>query len=300
MNTRQKTVWAAAVGVPALLAALTLLQFRIDATTDAEAAQQDELLLRSGKTIKRMSLGYDGLLADIYWTRAVQYYGTYAGIPGSTFRMLWPLLDIATTLDPKLTPAYRFGAVFLSEPPPVGAGQPERAAELTERGIQKNPGDWRMDASLGFLYYWYLRDYHKSSAAYLAGSTKPDAPGWLAMMAARMASKADSVETSKMIWSEIYNSSTNDSVRKNALQHLEGLQALEDIRQLDEIAEKYKSVYGHYPATGEELVQTGVLQKVPADPTDVPYVYSEDGKASVGPTSSVTPEKPPATPPADK
>jgi hypothetical protein len=103
-----------------------------------------------------------------------------------------------------------------------------------------------------------------------------------------------------MIWSEIYNSSTNDSVRKNALQHLEGLQALEDIRQLDEIAEKYKSVYGHYPATGEELVQTGVLQKVPADPTDVPYVYSEDGKASVGPTSSVTPEKPPATPPADK
>ena len=22
-----------------------------------------------------MSLGYDGLLADIYWTRAVQYFG---------------------------------------------------------------------------------------------------------------------------------------------------------------------------------------------------------------------------------
>jgi hypothetical protein len=300
MNTRHRTVWAAAVGVPALLAALTLLQFRIDATTDAVAVGQDELLLRSGKTIKRMSLGYDGLVADIYWTRAVQYYGTYAGIPGSTFTMLWPLLDIATTLDPKLTPAYRFGAVFLSEPPPVGAGQPERAAELTERGIQENPNDWRMDASLGFLYYWYLRDYHKSSAAYLAGSAKPDAPGWLAMMAARMASKADSVETSKMIWSEIYNSSTNDSVRKNALQHLEGLQALEDIRQLDEIAEKYKSVYRHYPTTGEELVRAGVLQKIPADPTGVPYVYSEDGKASVGPASSVVPEKPPATPPSDK
>ena len=297
MNTRQKTIWAAAAGIPALLAALVLLQFRIDATTSAVATQQDELVLRSGKTIKRMSLGYDGLLADIYWTRAVQYYGTSAGTRGATFAMLWPLLDIATTLDPKLTPAYRFGAVFLSAPPPIGAGQPERAAELTERGITENPEDWRMDASLGFLNYWYLKDYPKASAAYLAASKKPDSPGWLAMMAARMAAKADDVETSKMIWSEVYNSSTNKSVRGNALQHLEGLQALEDIRQLDEIAGKYKSVYGHYPATGEELVRAGVLQKIPADPTGVPYVYNEDGKASVGPTSSVVPEKPTATPP---
>jgi tetratricopeptide (TPR) repeat protein len=300
MNARQKTAWAAIAGVPALLVALALLQFRIDTTTEALGEQKEELLLRSAKTIKRLSLGYDGLLADMYWTRAVQYYGTYAGIPGSKFTMLWPLLDIATTLDPKLTPAYRFGAVFLSEPSPVGAGQADRAIELTERGIRENPDDWRMDASLGFLYYWYEKNYTKASEVYLAGSKKADAPGWLAMMAARMASKADAVETSKMIWSEIYNSSTNDSVRNNALQHLEGLQALEDIRQLDEIAEKYKSVYGHYPATGEDLVRAGVLQKIPADPTGVPYVYSEDGKASVGPTSSVIPEKPPATPPTEK
>jgi hypothetical protein len=297
MNAREKTAWAAAVCVPALLVGLTLLQLRIDTTTDSVSAQNEELLLRSPKTIKRLSLGYDGLLADLYWTRAVQYYGTYAGIPGSKFTMLWPLLDIATTLDPKLTPAYRFGAVFLSEPPPVGAGQAELAVQLTERGMEYNPTDWRMDASLAFLYYWYEKDYGKSSAAYLAGSKKPDAPGWLAMMAARMASKADAVETSKLIWTEIYNSSTNDDVRKNALQHLEGLQALEDIRQLEEIAEKYKSVYGHYPALGEDLVRAGVLQKLPVDPTGVPYVYGEDGKASVGPTSSVIPEKPPATPP---
>ena len=30
---------------------------------------------RSPKAVKRLSLGYDGLLADIYWTRAVQYFG---------------------------------------------------------------------------------------------------------------------------------------------------------------------------------------------------------------------------------
>ena len=32
-------------------------------------------MLRSGKLVKAMSLEYAPLMADIYWTRVVQYYG---------------------------------------------------------------------------------------------------------------------------------------------------------------------------------------------------------------------------------
>ena len=46
----------------------------IDRTPRGSVAQE-ALYLRSSKVLRRLSLGYTGLLADIYWTRAVQYFG---------------------------------------------------------------------------------------------------------------------------------------------------------------------------------------------------------------------------------
>jgi tetratricopeptide (TPR) repeat protein len=297
MNPRKKLSLIAAVAVPLLFVAVILLQARIDETAATELPEQEELLVSSPTLIKKLSLGYDALVADVYWTRAVQYYGSRAGIRGSQFPLLWPLLDITTTLDSKLIPAYRFGAIFLSEPPPVGAGEPELALKLTQKGIAANPDDWQMNATEGFLYYWYLREYQKSSEAYLAGSKNPAAPGWLAMMAAQVVLKADETHTSQMIWSEIYNSSTDASVRANALQHLKGLQATQDLKLLDDAAQKYRSAYGHFPATGEALVQAGIVRSTPVDPSGFPYIYDADGVAHLNPESDIVILSGPVTPP---
>jgi hypothetical protein len=297
MKARAKVAWVAAIGVPVLFVALALLQTRIDASVWAQSAEDNELMLRSGSVLKRMSLGYDSLLADIYWTRTVQYYGRNTEIRGSKFPQLWPLLDITTTLDPKLIPAYRFGGVFLSEPPPSGAADPNRAVELTQRGIAANPDDWQMGATLGFLYYWYLKDYPKSSAAYLQASKNPNAVGWLGMMAARVALMSDSADTSKMIWSEIYQSTPNPLIRKQAQQHLEALHAMQDIQLLNDLSEKYRATYGHYPLSMEDLTKSGFIRGVPTDPSGELYVIGVDGKANVGPRSTIVPEVPPPTPP---
>jgi hypothetical protein len=279
-----------------LFVAIVVLQLHIDKSISGLAQTDEELTLQSGSMLKKMSFGYDSLLADIYWTRAVQYYGANALKPGATFKLLWPLLNITTTLDPHLTAAYRFGAIFLSEQPPVGAGRPDLAVTLVERGVAANPDDWQMNANLGFLYYWHLKDYEKSAAAYLKGSQNPLAPGWLGMMAARVAMKGDGTETSKMMWANIYNTTPNEAIKKSALQHLEGLQALDDIRQLDQVAQKYRAQVGHDPASMQALVDAGILQKIPADPTGVPYIYGPDGNAMVGPDSTVVVEKPPQGP----
>jgi len=132
-------------GIPVLFAAIGLLQSRIDAHTLA-GADERQLLLRSGSVVKNLSLGYAPLLADLYWTRVVQYYGSRVGIPGTNFDLLWPLLDVTTTLDPKLVVAYRFGSIFLSEPDLAGPGRTDLAVELVKRGIAANPNEWRLDA----------------------------------------------------------------------------------------------------------------------------------------------------------
>src|SRR6266852_3130096 len=94
-----------------------------------QAAIEDVLYLKSS-TLKRMSLGYTGLVADIYWTRAVQYYGSGHVLGASRYDLLAPLLNITTDLDPKLQVAYEYGSAFLSPPPPAGAGQPDEAVAL--------------------------------------------------------------------------------------------------------------------------------------------------------------------------
>src|SRR5579864_3148940 len=99
---------------------------RVEAARGREATLEEVLYLPSGHVLKKLSLGYSGLLADIYWTRAVQYFGTR--VQRSTrFDLLAPLLEITTDLDPHLVVAYQTGSIFLSRQVPEGAGQPDKA-----------------------------------------------------------------------------------------------------------------------------------------------------------------------------
>src|SRR5512146_3256870 len=66
------------------------------------ATLKEVLYISSPRALKRLSLGYDGLLADIYWTRAVQYFGGHHRQENARYELLEPLLDITTTLDPHL------------------------------------------------------------------------------------------------------------------------------------------------------------------------------------------------------
>src|SRR5215210_8950334 len=57
------------------LVALYPMQRHIDASVPAEVSSDETLYLTSGETIKKMSLGLNGLAADIYWIRTIQYFG---------------------------------------------------------------------------------------------------------------------------------------------------------------------------------------------------------------------------------
>ncbi len=293
---QKRSLWLALAAIPLLFAALFFLQARIDARTRTEAQAKEELLLRSPAAIEKMSLGYNSLLADIYWTRAVQYYGGKLADENVHFPLLWPLLDISTTLDPKLLAAYHFGAMFLSEPR-VGANRPDLAVKLIKRGIAANPGNWRLDADLGFLYYWYLRDYGDAAAAYLAGSNTPQGPAWMKFMAARLDQKGGSLETSRMIWTQVYESNSDPKIRKLALNTLKGLKAEQDERELDTAASEYRQRFGHYPASVAEMRGAALLHGVPVDPDGYPYVLGPDGQFELNPHSSVAIPQEPKTPP---
>ncbi len=271
--------------IPAGFASLWRLQRGIDRQLAAMHQEQDELVLRSGKMLRLLSLEYGAFLADVYWTRTVQYYGDRRVRQVTNLETLGPLLDVTTTLDPQLLPAYRFGAIFLAEKAPQGAGRPDLAVELIHKGIKNNPDFWRFYYDLGFIYYWELKDYKKASEAFLEGSKNPKALIWMKVMAAKIAAEGRSRETSRILWREIYESSQDKLIRENALRNLKLLRAEEDCEYLDGLVGRYARSAQRMPERLEELVSAGLLPGVPADPEGFPYVLGADGKAHVHPKS---------------
>jgi len=273
--------WALLLVLPLGFAGIWRLQHGIDTQRASLSEERDDVLLRSGKLVKVMSLEYAPLLADIYWTRVVQYYGNKRVRHQANHELLWPLLDITTTLDPNLLVSYRFGAIFLSQPAPAGAGRPDLAVQLIQRGIQANPDYWRLYEDLGFVYYSDLQDYPKASEAFLEGSKIPGAQVWMKVMAAKVAAEGESFAASMFLWKDIYDSTSDAMIKQNALLHMQMLQVKEDCKRLDALADEYAKRNGKRPARMSELVQAGLLRGIPGDPLGFAYVFSEDGKAEL-------------------
>ena len=127
---------ARAFGVIALAGALLAGAIQVQAAREraypTPEVDQDEVYLTSGGVIRRLSSAYNALAADVYWIRAIQYYGgakrrltaqplapepppILAAVESKEYSQLYSLLDITTTLDSQFDIAYRFGAVFLAE-----------------------------------------------------------------------------------------------------------------------------------------------------------------------------------------
>ena len=192
---------------------------------------------------------------------------------------------ITTTLDPNLIVAYRFGAIFLSQRAPGGAGRPDLAVRLMQRGIQANPDYWRLYEDLGFIYYMDLKDYKKASEAFLEGSKNPRALIWMKVMAAKIAEQGASYETSFFLWNDVYTNTSDPQIKENAKAHLQLLRAQEDCRQLDLLAGEFEKRFSHRPRRLRDLVDAGMLRGDAVDPLGYPYILDGNGQAALNPQS---------------
>jgi tetratricopeptide (TPR) repeat protein len=273
---RSVTTIAALVLVTSFAASVFALQ-KVESLRGKEATLEEVLYLPSGKVLKRLSLGYSGLLANIYWTRAVQYFGAKRKERATRYDLLAPLLDITTDLDPKLTVAYETGSIFLSQKVPEGAGQPDKAAALVEKGIRENPDRWRLYFTLGFIHYMDRKDFKAAQEAFEKGSQVPGAHPAMKVMAARMAERGNETSIALELWSTIYQTTKDPLVRDTAIQHILSLQAAADIEELARIVAAYQQRTGAFPSSWEDLIRAGAVRGVPLDPTGTPYQLMPGG-----------------------
>jgi hypothetical protein len=280
MQNRKVTI-IGAVLLLTLFAGSVVARQRVESLQGSQATLEEILYLPSGKTVKKLSLGYSGLLADVYWTRAVQYFGAQHMRGSERYDLLAPLLDITTDLDPNLIVAYETGSIFLCQKQPDGAGQPDKAVELVEKGIRANPSYWRLYFSLGFIHYVDRHDPRAAQQAFQKGSEVPGALSWMKVMAARMAEHADDPATAAYLWKAIYETTKDKQIKDTAEKHLISLRVESELDELERRTKAYYERHGAYPEEWSDLIKAGLLRGVPVDPNGVPYRLRLDGTVQV-------------------
>jgi tetratricopeptide (TPR) repeat protein len=248
------------------------------------------LYVRSPDALKRLALSFDALAADVYWIRAIQHFGGQRLSQAGThkYELLYPLLDLATTLDPYFNIAYRFGAIFLSEPPPGGPGRPDQAIALLRKGIAAQPEKWQYYQDIAFVYYWHLRDYQAAATWFRRASERPNAPNWLAPMAATMLTHGQDRASARFLWNQI-RTSDQDWLRRAAERSLLQLDAMDAIDMLQAAITRAAMPPGD-PYSWRILVRRGVLRGIPADPAGVPFdINPKTGEVTVSRSSPLFP-----------
>jgi hypothetical protein len=289
-NQRPSSLWHVAAVVLLLTASIGLQVLR-DRGWRPYAPETPIMWFQSSELVTRASLGFRSLVADLYWIRAVVYYGGQQQVEAAArdFSLLSPLLTFVTTLDPQFRVAYRFGAIFLTEPPPDGPGRPDLAIALLERGMRANPTDWEYAHDIGFVHYWWLRDYRAAARWFDTASRLPNATNWLAPLAATTLAQGGDRQSSRLLWRQLGDSDT-EWIRRNAQQRLSQLDAMDMVEELRRAAERFTRREGRPPLLWDEFVAKEGLRGVPVDATGVPFsLHPETGHIDVDRHSSLYP-----------
>jgi hypothetical protein len=280
-----------ALALAALVASAVGVQVARDRIFGGPRPERNFLYLRSPEAVRRVSLSYAALVADLYWVRAVQYYGgtRLSHDPNRNYDLLYPLLDITTTLDPAFNIAYRFGAIFLAAPFPGGAGRPDLAIALLEKGFRANPRRWQYLYDVGFVHYWELGDFMGAADWFEKAADVPGAPWWLRSMAGVTRTQGGGAG-SRRLWQLQLEIAENEWVRDNAALRLRQLDALDQIDALEAAGREYAARTGSPPRRWEDLIRAGIIPGFPRDPSGTRYLIDpETGAVTVSPESDLYP-----------
>jgi tetratricopeptide (TPR) repeat protein len=272
-NERLNTITLGLVVVVGIASAALLVRWTDTLRPPVDPNAIDDSLYLNDKTARRISLGFNGLAADWYWMRSLQYVGKKIGnyegdirlddLNNLNLKLLVPLLETSTTLDPEFIAPYEYAAVVL---PAIDVQQ---AIRLTEKGINANPNAWRLYHHLGYIY-WREGQYQLASEIYGRGAQTPGAPAWMEAMKAKLLSEGGSRATAREIYTRMYEQSSDEQVRDMARMHLLQLDSLDQRDGLRKLFTAYQARNGKCPESWSELGQIFRTLRIPMDQSGAP------------------------------
>lgn len=283
----------AAIVIVGFIAVFFVTEFTTNARPQLPDDYQDSDLTVNGSKLKGFAFGMEGLIADFYYMRSLQYLGDKISKSKSDYinfedlrylnpRLFYPLLKNATDIDPHYIAAYSYGAIVL---PAIDS---EKAVEFATKGIENNPNEWRLYQHLGYIY-WRLKNYEKASEIYEMGSRIKGAAGFMKVMAAAMKTEGGSRDTARAIYTQMLQDSDDWQVRITAERRLMELDSLEEREVIDLALEQLRERSGQCANSLNEVVPLLINVKLPhgnefmldntkrlVDPSGSPYLLDKE------------------------
>jgi hypothetical protein len=235
---------------------LFLIQIKIDEGKDRYALLEEMLYFPSGTFIEEVSLGYNLLIADLVWIRAIQYFGEHH-LTDLKYLHLYHILDILTTLDRKFIHGYTFGGFLLEH----SAQEPDNADRLLHKGEFHNPHSWEIPFVRGFIYYIFRGEKREAIHFFLRASRKPAAPEMCKRFASFTYQKLGDKYMAFKLWQDIYENTTNRFERETAERYMKEMYVLIQLDSLNVAFHQYGDEIGRYPSSLEEMEERGFIKE---------------------------------------
>ena len=257
---KAKKYWVA-ITVCLLFGLTSSLQLRLDWIKKDKKDFENLLYLPSGKFLKPAALGFDELLADLLWVKAVNYFGGHY-FTDKRYDWLYHILDITTTLDPWFEYPYEFGGIVLA----LEAKQVDKSISLLKKGFEYHPNIWRIPFLLGFNHFFYLGDYQTAASYITRASQLPGRPAYLPRLAARLYAQAGTPELVIEFLYRVYQSTTDERLREELQIRIKEVIVERDINLLETALSRYKLITGKGARGLRDIVDKGILQSIPQEP----------------------------------
>ena len=259
------------VGIFACALGVTLAaQARLEAAPDAP---DGSTLVPRPELARIAALGFESLLADYYWLRAVQLVGSETEDPAVHADAIGRYSEAVAALDPWVDHPYRFAALWMSE----DAETAPAANRLLERGIAYHPREWRNRFYLSFNHLFYRGDA-KAAAAELEGAIGlPGAPAYLARLLARLRSVGGDLDAAEAYLRALLDEDLDLWHRLAYEEALVEIETERRARQLDEARARFHAENGFDIDRVEELAwgPHAVLFTLPGEPNGAGWEIDE-------------------------
>jgi tetratricopeptide (TPR) repeat protein len=203
------------------IALVAISQMRLPATYTIQRQ-----LIPPPPHIERFAFGYQEVIADTLWIRALQDFDYCdSKIAENVCRnnsWLFQMLDSITNLSPNFRIPYAAGALALT----VIITDIDGATKIFDKGVKAFPNDWPLLYRAAYHYLYEVND-KKRAAELLIAAGKNGAPSWVFSLAGRLYSDAGKVDLAKALLEQMIQEKQDPTLVERVRKKIESIEAAE-------------------------------------------------------------------------
>ncbi len=188
----------------------------------------------------------------------------------------WNTIHKLLTLSQHLDPRFQQTFIIAQGNLPWDANMTMETNQILQTASDSRQWDWQPLHFIAFNTYYFFNNPGKAGKIMLQAGKRQNAPSFLAILGSRLAQKGNETRSAIMLLQSIIGNKSEDDQEYINLR--KRLQALEGSLVIEKGVATYHFQHNKFPENVTELVENGILPKLPPNSYNVAYCIDKDGK----------------------